>query len=59
RCLGAADALLPRGHVPSAVESEVRDRVRTRVRAMLGDQAYEAAYAEGGGLSAQEAAALI
>ncbi|PJM97228.1 AfsR/SARP family transcriptional regulator [Streptomyces sp. CB01373] len=59
RCLGAADALLPPRHVASAMERHVRDEVVALTRELLGDEAYEAAYAEGGGLSAQEAAALI
>ncbi|MGI5374931.1 AfsR/SARP family transcriptional regulator [Streptomyces sp. CA-251387] len=59
RCLGAADALLPPRHVPSSQEREVYDRAVARTRAVLGDAAYEAAYAEGGGLSAEEAAALV
>ncbi|MFE9018439.1 BTAD domain-containing putative transcriptional regulator [Streptomyces sp. NPDC007808] len=59
RCLGAAAALLPPRHVASGQEREVRRRAVERTRAVLGEAAYEAAYAEGGGLSAQEAAALI
>lgn len=52
RCLGAADALLPPGHVSGHVEREVRARSVRAVRDVLGDEAYEAAYAEGGRLSA-------
>ncbi|MFD4611740.1 BTAD domain-containing putative transcriptional regulator [Streptomyces sp. NPDC058440] len=59
RCLGAADALLPPRHVASAMERHVRDEVVALTRELLGDEAYEAAYAEGGCLSPQEAAALI
>jgi predicted ATPase/DNA-binding SARP family transcriptional activator len=59
RCVGAADALLPPGHVPSAMERHARDLVVTRIRGVLGEREYETAYAEGGGLSAEEAAALI
>ncbi|WDF37611.1 BTAD domain-containing putative transcriptional regulator [Streptomyces sp. T12] len=59
RCLGAAAALLPLRHVPTSQEREVYERAVQRTRAALGDAAYEAAYAEGGGLSAREAAALI
>ncbi|TRO69940.1 BTAD domain-containing putative transcriptional regulator [Streptomyces sp. IB201691-2A2] len=59
RCLGAADGLLPSGHFRSPIERHVRERAETAVRALLDDEAYEAAYAEGGGLSAQEAAALV
>jgi tetratricopeptide (TPR) repeat protein len=59
RLLGAADAALPPGHVSSAWERHVYQCARTRVRAALGEEAYAAAYAEGGGLSAAEATALI
>ncbi|MFE9307075.1 BTAD domain-containing putative transcriptional regulator [Streptomyces sp. NPDC006706] len=59
RCIGAADALLPPRHVPSSLERYARDEVVARTRALLGEEAYQAAYAEGGGLSPQEAAALI
>ncbi|MEU9898183.1 AfsR/SARP family transcriptional regulator [Streptomyces phaeochromogenes] len=59
RCLGAADGLLPSGHFRSPIEHHVRERAETAVRALLDDEAYEAAYAQGGGLSAQEAAALV
>ncbi|MFF4757343.1 BTAD domain-containing putative transcriptional regulator [Streptomyces sp. NPDC001292] len=59
RCLGAADALLPPRHVPSSLERHVHGQAVARIRAVLGDEAYEAAYAEGDGLSPQEAAALI
>ncbi|MGW4006773.1 hypothetical protein [Streptomyces nigra] len=57
--LEAADALQPDRHVPSCQEREVRQRAVTAARAALGDTAFEAAYAEGGGLSPQEAAALV
>jgi predicted ATPase/DNA-binding SARP family transcriptional activator/tetratricopeptide (TPR) repeat protein len=59
RCLGAADHLLPPGHFPAVIEREVRARAGTAVRALLDDEAYEAAYAEGGGLSFREAAVLV
>ncbi|EFL31674.1 predicted protein [Streptomyces viridochromogenes DSM 40736] len=59
RCLGAADALLPPGHVAQRQEREMREQAERRARAALGDPAYEAAYAEGGGLSPEEAAALL
>ncbi|MFJ3333365.1 BTAD domain-containing putative transcriptional regulator [Streptomyces sp. NPDC086766] len=59
RCVGAADALLPPRHHPSALERHVRDRAVRGARAVLGDDAYETAHAEGGGLSVREAAALI
>ncbi|WP_316743080.1 BTAD domain-containing putative transcriptional regulator [Streptomyces sp. MK7] len=59
RCLGAADALLPPRHVHSSLERHGRDRAVRRIRALLGEQEYRAAHAEGGGLSAEEAAALL
>ncbi|WP_089101272.1 BTAD domain-containing putative transcriptional regulator [Streptomyces hyaluromycini] len=60
RCLGAADALVPPGHVQVGLERTARDRSEARVRAALDDdRAYESAYAEGGGLSRAEATALI
>ncbi|TXS62073.1 AfsR/SARP family transcriptional regulator [Streptomyces sp. me109] len=57
--LGAADRLLPPGHFAGPMEGEVRVRAETGVRALLDDAAYEAAYAEGGALSLEEAAALV
>ncbi|MGW3678367.1 AfsR/SARP family transcriptional regulator [Streptomyces prasinus] len=59
RCLGAADASLPPGHVAGRMEREVRDLAERRTRDALGDPAYETAYAEGGRLSPEEAAALV
>ena len=59
RCLGAADTFLPPGHVLSSLEREVYSRAVARTRTALGDEAYEAGYAEGGGLSPQEATALV
>ncbi|MFK0105224.1 BTAD domain-containing putative transcriptional regulator [Streptomyces sp. NPDC091217] len=60
RCLGAADALLPAGHISVGMERATRDRAESRVRAALGDErAYASGYAEGGGLSLAEATALI
>ncbi|MGW1253611.1 AfsR/SARP family transcriptional regulator [Streptomyces sp. NPDC002513] len=59
RCLGAADRLLPPGHFPSPSEREARAVAEAGARAALGDAAYETAYAEGGGLSAEEATALV
>ncbi|MFJ1970930.1 AfsR/SARP family transcriptional regulator [Streptomyces sp. NPDC087903] len=58
-CIGAADADLPSSHVPASLEREVRARAGAAARAALGDEEYEAAYAEGGGLSPEEAAALV
>ncbi|WP_255950894.1 AfsR/SARP family transcriptional regulator [Streptomyces odontomachi] len=57
--LGAAWALLPQGHHPNVLEREVSARVEATARAVLGDAEYDAAHAEGGGLSVEEAAALL
>ncbi|MFJ4270983.1 AfsR/SARP family transcriptional regulator [Streptomyces coelicoflavus] len=59
RCLGAADAMLPPGHVATGMERDARGRAVERVRGVLGTEAYDAAYAEGGRLSPQEAVALV
>ncbi|MCL6732646.1 AfsR/SARP family transcriptional regulator [Streptomyces neyagawaensis] len=59
RLLGASDAHLPRGHHPSPLEAEGRAQAEVEVRARLDDEAYEAAYAEGAGLTLEEAGALI
>jgi predicted ATPase/tetratricopeptide (TPR) repeat protein len=59
RCLAAADRLLPPGHFQSPAEREIRARAEADARAALGDAAYEAAYAEGDGLSPEEAVALV
>ncbi|MDQ1020082.1 AfsR/SARP family transcriptional regulator [Streptomyces afghaniensis] len=59
RCLGAFDALLPSGHIAQRQERETRERTERQVRALLGDEAYESAYAQGGGLSLEEATALL
>ncbi|SEF08898.1 BTAD domain-containing putative transcriptional regulator [Streptomyces sp. Ag109_O5-10] len=60
RCLGAADALLPPGHVQVGLERTARDRSEAAVRAALADDAaYGSAYAEGGDLSRAEVTALL
>ncbi|MEU0445075.1 BTAD domain-containing putative transcriptional regulator [Streptomyces tendae] len=59
RCLGAAEAMLPPGHVSTGMERDARGRAVERVREALGGEAYDAAYAEGARLSAQEAVALV
>ncbi|MFJ8190501.1 AfsR/SARP family transcriptional regulator [Streptomyces sp. NPDC096094] len=59
RCIGAADAMLPRDHVSMGLERDARARATERVREVIGGEAYEAAYAEGTGLSVQEAVALV
>ncbi|TXS02864.1 AfsR/SARP family transcriptional regulator [Streptomyces sp. col6] len=57
--LGSGRAHLPEGHFMNAMERENFARAEELVRVRLGDAAYEAAYAEGGGLSLEEAAALV
>lgn len=60
RCLGAADAGLPSGHLTSGADRMMRERAERRIRALLGDDdVYAAAYTEGGGLTLDEAAALL
>ncbi|MGW0707999.1 AfsR/SARP family transcriptional regulator [Streptomyces sp. NPDC002643] len=59
RLLGAADALLPPGHVPSSLEKEGRVQAEAGIRAVLDDESYAAAHTEGGGLTAEEATALM
>ncbi len=59
RCLGAADALLPGRHIPPRLEREARDLAVTRTRDALGHAEFDTAYAEGGGLSYEEATALV
>ncbi|MCX4449464.1 BTAD domain-containing putative transcriptional regulator [Streptomyces sp. NBC_01789] len=59
RLLGSGRAHLPEGHFMNAMERENFARAEALVRGGLGDAAYEAAYAEGGGLSLEEAAALV
>ncbi|MFE5210350.1 BTAD domain-containing putative transcriptional regulator [Streptomyces sp. NPDC056600] len=59
RCLGAAEEHAPAGHVSTVMEREICRRAREAVRAALGDEAFEAAHAEGRGLSLEEAAALV
>lgn len=59
RALGAAEASLPPSHVATCLEREVYERARRHTLAVLGDAEYEAAYAEGGGLSLAEATALV
>ncbi|MFG3345026.1 BTAD domain-containing putative transcriptional regulator [Streptomyces sp. NPDC048018] len=58
--LGAYEALIPPAHLPSPMEQENRRRATELARSALGDEAvFEAAYAEGDGLSLEEAAALL
>ncbi|WMX47386.1 tetratricopeptide repeat protein [Streptomyces roseicoloratus] len=58
--LGASAGLVPPGHREPPTERENRARATELARAALADDAaFEAAYAEGGGLSLEEAAALL
>ncbi|MFH9428727.1 BTAD domain-containing putative transcriptional regulator [Streptomyces sp. NPDC017615] len=59
RCLGASVALMPEGHLRPRVEQHAYDRTEARIREVLGETAFRAAYAEGGGLSLAEATALV
>ncbi|WP_432042510.1 BTAD domain-containing putative transcriptional regulator [Streptomyces cadmiisoli] len=59
RCLGAAEALRPPGHLATAQEREIRARATEAVNGLLGPRELAAARAEGGGLTAKEAAALL
>ncbi|MCS0605246.1 winged helix-turn-helix domain-containing protein [Streptomyces sp. LP11] len=59
RCLAAAQGVLPPGHVSSAVELRMFGLAEARIRESLDGAAFEAAYAEGGGLSLAEATALV
>lgn len=58
RLLGLQVALLPRGHVPTVMEYRFREDAEQAVRARISDDAYTAAYEEGGGLTLDEATAL-
>ncbi|GHB38163.1 hypothetical protein GCM10010347_04370 [Streptomyces cirratus] len=58
RLVGAYRALLPPGHFPVSTERADAARAEEGARAALGDAAFEAACAEGGGLSLEEATAL-
>ncbi|MDT9688103.1 AfsR family transcriptional regulator, partial [Streptomyces sp. P9(2023)] len=59
RLLGAHTGLLPEGHLLLPTERDNVERAEELARSVLGDGAFEAAYAEGGGLSLEEAAALL
>ncbi|MCX5382788.1 BTAD domain-containing putative transcriptional regulator [Streptomyces sp. NBC_00083] len=59
RLIGAHDALLPDGHFSAPVEAEQRASAERATRAVLDDAAYATGYAEGGGLRAEEATALV
>ncbi|MEU9863783.1 BTAD domain-containing putative transcriptional regulator [Streptomyces sp. NPDC047971] len=57
--LGAVPGLLPEGHLLSPPEREILARATELARSVLGEASFEAAYAEGGGLSLEEATALL
>ncbi|MEU6986318.1 BTAD domain-containing putative transcriptional regulator [Streptomyces sp. NPDC046324] len=59
RLLGAHPGLLPDGHLLSPPERENLEQATALARSVLGDEAFAAAYAEGGGLSLEEATALL
>ncbi|WP_405688370.1 hypothetical protein [Streptomyces sp. NBC_00057] len=59
RLLGAGRQLLPRGHVPTSMERHDCAQAEELAVAVLGRAAYDAAYAEGGGRTLEEAAALV
>ncbi|GHE59087.1 AfsR/SARP family transcriptional regulator [Streptomyces griseoaurantiacus] len=59
RCLGAADAQAPPGYRLNFAERATRERAEARLRELLDARTYEAAYAEGGGLTLEEATALV
>ncbi|MGW0789652.1 BTAD domain-containing putative transcriptional regulator [Streptomyces sp. NPDC002911] len=60
RLLGLHAALLPERYVPTATERRDRARAEETARACLADaEAYETAYAEGGGLTVEDATALV
>ncbi|MFI1676472.1 AfsR/SARP family transcriptional regulator [Streptomyces sp. NPDC020607] len=58
RLLALADRELPPRHFVNTMEREIREGAEQRCRAALGDGPYETAYAKGGDLSLEEAAAL-
>ncbi|WP_432097417.1 AfsR/SARP family transcriptional regulator [Streptomyces sp. bgisy100] len=59
RLLGAYDALIPDGHHASALERETRVRAEEAARALLTPERYERGRTEGGGLTVEEATALV
>ncbi|MGW1977430.1 BTAD domain-containing putative transcriptional regulator [Streptomyces sp. NPDC001889] len=59
RLLGASDAMLPAGHHPAMYERIGRERAEAEIRALLGGAAFDAAHAEGGRLTLEEAADLV
>ncbi|MEU5166437.1 BTAD domain-containing putative transcriptional regulator [Streptomyces mutomycini] len=59
RLLAAGQVLLPDGHVLTPMERDNYAAAEELTRGVLGDAAYGAAYAEGGGLTLEEATALV
>jgi predicted ATPase/DNA-binding SARP family transcriptional activator len=59
RLIGAADAALPEGHVAGGMERKWWADAEAEARALLGDAVYVREHAAGGGLSVEEAAALL
>ncbi|MFC8286339.1 BTAD domain-containing putative transcriptional regulator [Streptomyces cyaneofuscatus] len=59
RLLALQAALLPKGHVPSMMERRNLAQADEAVRARLDDKAFTAAYEQGGGLTLDEATALV
>ncbi|MEU3543884.1 AfsR/SARP family transcriptional regulator [Streptomyces paromomycinus] len=60
RLIGAYDALRSRSHRPQRIIRKNRAAAEAEARAALGDDAaYDRAYAEGGGLSLEEATTLV
>ncbi|WP_326695013.1 AfsR/SARP family transcriptional regulator [Streptomyces sp. NBC_01766] len=57
--LAVADAQLPAGHFLTPLERANRERAEALARAALGDAGFDTAYAEGGGLTIEEATALV
>ncbi|QQC88993.1 AfsR/SARP family transcriptional regulator [Streptomyces alfalfae] len=58
RLLAAAARELPPGHSSNATERDIRGSAERLARAALGTARYEAAYAEGAGLSVEDAVVL-
>ncbi|QDY76488.1 BTAD domain-containing putative transcriptional regulator [Streptomyces qinzhouensis] len=59
RLLAVADGRRPSGACVPAWEREARELIGAELRAVLGEETFTAAYEEGGGLSIEEATALV
>nr|WP_234439676.1 MULTISPECIES: BTAD domain-containing putative transcriptional regulator [Streptomyces] len=57
--LGARDGLVPPEHLPPPLERENLEQATELVRSVIGEAEFAVAHAEGGGLSLEEAAALL